>query len=405
MHRLKIFNRIAAGSFAILLASCTNLKAPKTLFITFGAEREHFKDDAAQARSFLNKYTEAFQRSNPDVNIVYITYKSNKVLDQIEHDSTLNLGPDVVITEPDSARSLLTRDLAKTLPNQQYFDTIYDPRIQSEAKINNEYTFAPWLINTQIACFNNTTIKESPGTIGELEELSASGKKIGLSSRLYELGWTAGTQGAISEISSLGNMTEFKQTYPAIQRWLQWLQKAALYQNIYFHENSRELGTKLKNNELDWVTCWGSQLEDLEKTMGNSLGVAALPDGPRSKAYPGHLVIGFSLGKDSSKDQRKMATKFIKTAVNTIAQRKIQLDYLGYLAANKNVSIPPKSSKKLEALNTSFNKQSNYYLKEIPGIDRYVERYPQLGSTLRDLINGYLDVDETLKIITTTQTN
>jgi hypothetical protein len=249
-----------------------------------------------------------------------------------------------------------------------------------------------------------------------LETLSASGKKIGLSSQLYDLIWTAGSTGAIAELSSIGDKTATAQTYPATQRWLQWLQKAALYQNIYFHENSRELSNKLKSKELDWITCWGEQLRDLKKSLGNNLGVAALPNGTASKAFPTQRIYGFSLGKNSSRKQQTMAIKLIKTAVNAVSQRKIVLSDSGFLAANQNVAIPPQSSKTLVALNTSFNEQSKHYSKEWPGVVRwflpeqgnsknYGKRYSQLQRTLIEITDGYLDINEALKIITTTQTN
>ena len=134
--------------------------------------------------------------------------------------------------------------------------------------------------------------------------------------------------------------------------------------------------------------------------MGHRLGVAALPNGTTSKALPAFRIYGFSLGKNSSPMQLKMAIKFIKTNVNDIAQRKIQLDDIGLLAANKNVSIPPESSRKLAALNASFNEQSQSYAKEIPGLERYGKQNPHLDRTLGDLINGYLDVNEALTMIT-----
>ena len=404
MRWLKTFNKVAAGSLAILLSGCTAIKAPKTLFITFAAPEKFFESDTKEIQTFLNTYTEAFQRSNPDTRIVFISYQSRQFFKQIEEDSQLNLGPDLIITTKYSARESLRRNLTRTLPDQNYFDSIYSPRIQSEAKTNSGYTFAPWLIDTQIACFDKTEIETSPETMEELEALSASGKKIGLTSNPLSLIWTAGTQGAISELSSLGTIRPGKATYPAIKKWLQWLQKAALYKNISFHEDARELGTKLKKKELNWATCWGGQLEDLKKTMGHSLGVAALPNGTTSKALPTFRIYGFSLGKNSSPMQRKMAMKFIKTDVNDIAQRKIQLDDIGFLAANKNVSIPPESSRKLAALNASFNEQSQSYAKELPGLERYGKQNPQLGRTLRDLINGYLDVNEALTMITKPRT-
>ena len=400
----KTFNRVATGSLAILLSSCTSIKAPKTLFITFAAPEETFKSDTRQIRSFLDTYTKAFQRSNPETNIVYISYTYSQFYTQIEGDSKLSLGPDLIITNPGSADELLERDLTTTLPEQDYFDSIYSPTIQSIAKTNAGYTFAPWLIDPQIACFNKAKIETSPETAEELQELSARGKKIGLASNSTELIWTAGTQGAISELSTLGDTMTSRRAYPGIKAWLEWLQTAALYQNISFHKDSRELGTKLKNNELDWVTCRGSQLEDLKLAMGDNLGVGALPNGTNSRAFPSFRIYGFSLGKNSSPTQRRMAMKFIRTDVNNIAQRKLQLDNIGYLAANKNVSVPPESSRILSVLNTSFNEQSKSYQEERTGLSQYLRQTPQLDRTIKDLINGYLDTDEVLRKITTPQT-
>ena len=419
VHWLKIFNTMAAGLLTVLLVlltSCTAIKAPKTLFITFGVSETRFKDESEELRIFLDRLFEKFNHSNPDANIVYINYKSKNLIKQIERDNSIHLGPDVVITPQYLAEELLARNLTTSLSNKQYFDSIYSSRIQADAKINNEYSFAPYLISTQIACFNSTTIKKSPSSIEELEKLSASGKKMGLSSNPYDLIWTAGTQGAISELSSLGSQSVSGSTYPAIQKWLEWIETAALSQNMSFHRNSRDLAEKLENNELDWVTCYGDQLENLKKTMGNSLGVSALPNGATSKAFPTHITYGFSLGKNSSQTQRDMAMKFIMANVNTIAQRKLELDNTGFLAANQNVFIPAESSKILTALNTSFHEQRKNYAKEWPGIIRWFlpesenleqrgQSYGQLRRTLTDFTNGYIDIDEAVKIITNNQTN
>ena len=89
---LKTFNRLIVGSLIVLLSSCASLKAPKTLFITYGIDEQEFRAEITQIRSFLNKYTEAFQRSNPGVNVVFINYKSKNLYDQITKDSSLNLG-------------------------------------------------------------------------------------------------------------------------------------------------------------------------------------------------------------------------------------------------------------------------------------------------------------------------
>ena len=100
-----------------------------------------------------------------------------------------------------------------------------------------------------------------------------------------------------------------------------------------------------------------------------------------------------------------MRMKFIKTTVNHIAQRRIQLEDIGLLAANQEVSIPPEISQIQSAIYRSYNEQRQSYSKEEPGIYSFWERHPQLGRTLADLIDGSLDVDEALKILTTPETN
>ena len=413
------FSRTLAGLLTISLVSCSSLKAPNTLFITFGASINNFKEDKTQVELFLEKHTEAFQLSNPETRIIYITYPTSKFIEQISLDSKLDLGPDLIIVEGYFGirpRELLTNNLTARLPDKQYFDAIYNSQIQYTAKDNGEYSFAPWVASTQLACFNNTKIKKSPDTIQELEELSASGYKFGLASNPGNLIWSAGTQGAIAELSSVDKqITGVQQQYPAIRGWLEWLRKAALYQNIYF-EPEELLLENFKNNKLDWITCKSFQIRNLRNKMGNTLSFAALPNGSKAKAAPLIWTYGFALGKNSSPTQRRMALKFIKTNVNTIAQRKLQLSNTGFLAANQNVSIPSKSSKELNALNTALNEQNKFYSKEWPGIFRWLLgseknpqnsalRYKQLTSALSELTDGYLSVNEAFKIITSTTTN
>ena len=110
-----------------------------------------------------------------------------------------------------------------------------------------------------------------------------------------------------------------------------------------------------------------------------------------------------------------MALKFIKTNVNTVSQRNLQLGESGLLAANQNVSIPPQSSKQLNALETSLNEQSYHYDKEWPGVLRWFirekdseyspNRYRQLSNTFAEFTNGYLGINETIKILTITKDN
>lgn len=180
VHLLKIFKKLAIGSLTILLSSCTNLKAPKTLFITYAVDQRDFRIERTRVRSIIDKYTEAFQRSNPETRIVYFTYTPGEFFQQIERDSSLDLGPDLVITSQYPAPELLKRNLTIILPDQQYFDSIYSERIQSISKESNKYTFAPWIVETQLACFNNTKIRHLQAQFQNLKNSVPVAKKLDL---------------------------------------------------------------------------------------------------------------------------------------------------------------------------------------------------------------------------------
>ena len=74
----------------------------------------------------------------------------------------------------------------------------------------------------------------------------------------------------------------------------------------------------------------------------------------------------------------------------------------GLLPANKNVDIPNASSKRLKALNDSWNEQSLSYLEEWPMIIQYLSKsqnYLDVKKTLAELTSGVLSVDEAEQIL------
>ena len=140
---------------------------------------------------------------------------------------------------------------------------------------------------------------------------------------------------------------------------------------------------------------------EISKAMGHSLGVSALPNGTRSKAFPTHITYGFSLGKNSSQTQREMARKFIQANVNAIAQRKLELDDEdGLLAANRNVSIPPESSRRLAALYTSFYEQRQNYSKEWPGYYDGLSLKKEIHSTSASDTHSYAEHSQSSQMAT-----
>ena len=135
-HWLRTFCSAIAGGLTITLSSCSGFRVPNTLFITYGASDNNFKDARADVRFFMEKYTEAFQRSDPDTRIIYITYPNSEFMKQISLDSSLNLGPDLIMVTGINGiltQKFLAENVITTLPDKGYFDAFYNPQIQYTA--------------------------------------------------------------------------------------------------------------------------------------------------------------------------------------------------------------------------------------------------------------------------------
>ena len=407
-HRPRASLVNAAVAIPVLLTGCArSIQPPVTLFIAYGIGDTSFsKATKTRIESRIDEFTANFKRSNPEVQVVLSAYKSGRLQKEISDDSKLNLGPDLIISTESIVKGLYNKGLAEALPERINWDQLYDPLLKEIASYEGQYIAAPFLTFTQVACYNKTTVPNPPATIQELEKLTASGTRVGLSLEPSMLLWTAGSLGAIKEISALG-LNQGKSTErKAIRSWLAWLRKAAFYQNISFFKSYLRKDASLMNNELDWISCEAGEIEKIRNKMGNNLGVSALPNGAQTTAFPWPYFISFGLGSNSSPKQRDAAIKYIQSSTNVIVQRQLMLRNADFLPTNKHVSIPISSSGTLQALNTSFNQQVRGYTEDWPGVLRFLagpknhpNRYQEVTSAIAELTSGYLKVDQALDIL------
>ena len=52
-----------------------------------------------------------------------------------------------------------------------------------------------------------------------------------------------------------------------VTQWLRWLASSSYQQNIRFLRDQRRLRKALIQGELDWITCWSSNLKQLKEAM------------------------------------------------------------------------------------------------------------------------------------------
>ena len=404
--RAGLINTITTATtlLTMLLSSCSPANKPAhTLYIAYPiADNEFTQASKERTEKQFRLFNQQFLKTNPNTRVVTVAYKASTMQRQIKEDSRLNLGPDLIIGLDFMLQAFYRDSLISAFPNSFRRKQQDDAVTKNLSIVNNKLLFAPVAIVPQVSCYNNKTVKQSPKTIQELEKLGASGARIGLSTNPTEIFWTAGSTGAIPEISSLMNQKNQTRLQPKIKKWITWLRQAALYQNISFYRQQYELINELAANNLDWISCSSLQVRALKETMGEQLSIAILPDGVQTKAFAWPNLFGFGLGTDSSPAQRELALSYVKATTNPIGQRQVMLLAEDYLPANKAVDIPNQSSQTLKAYNESWNTQSLSYLKEWPMITQYLEtsqNYLATNKLLNELTSGIISVDEAVQIL------
>ena len=405
--RAGLINTITTATMMLplLLAGCSSANKPaSTLYIAYPIPDNEFTQTSKQrTEKRIRLSTELFLKTNPNTRVVTVAYRDNSMNDQISEDSKLNLGPDLILGPDYALRNLYQDSLLSAFPNSLQWRQQYDEVIKNISFVDDKLLFAPYAILPQISCYNNKAVKQPPKTIQELVELGASGVRIGLSTRTNEIFWTAGSTGAIPDISSLVNKTSQNKLQAKIKEWITWLRQAAYYQNISFYSQQSKLINELAANNLDWISCHSYQVLELKEKMGEHLGIAILPNGVQTKAFAWPFLLAFGLGTDSSPSQREIALSYVKSNTNAVGQRQLMLRTEDFLPANKDVDIPNQSSQTLKAYNESWNKQSLSYLKEWPMILQYLgtpENYLKVDTTLAKLTSGIISVDEAVQTLT-----
>ncbi len=404
--RAGLINTITTATtlLTMLLSGCSSANNPAhTLYIAYSIPDNGFTQSSKEyIEKQISRRTQLFLKTNPNTRVVTVAYKESQLQHQIAEDSQLNLGPDIILAGDYHLLSLYQDSLISAFPNSSVWAKQYSDVLKSLSTVDNKPAYAPYGIYPQVSCYNNKAIKQPPKTIQELVMLGASGVRIGLSTGTNEIFWTAGSIGAIPEISSLVNTKNQNKPLPKINEWITWLRQAALYQNISFYSQNSELVNELAANNLDWISCHSLDIVRLREEMGEQLSIATLPNGVQTKAFAWPDILGYGLGIDSSPTQRALALSYVKANTNAVGQRRVMLLTEDFLPANKAVNIPNQSSQTLKANNESWNEQSLSYLKQWPMIIQYLDKsqnYLEVGKTLTELTSGNISVDEAIQIL------
>ena len=252
-----------------------------------------------------------------------LTLSSRKnFVQDIRQRTESGFGPDVIITDSETALELYRLRLVDPiqLSEQERQDT---PQSLLDLVTAKDGALVARPVNqfVQLACFNKSRLPVPPSTLQELEQ-SSSEATFGMAIQLKDLFWSAEAFGATPAFQAAMDQDSITDNERSkVTAWLRWLVGSSYQQNIRFLNNQGQLRQGLIKGELDWITCWSSNLKLLRNEMGDNLGLTALPQGPEPNRRAATKLEVWALGRNSSPLQRRKAQVMLEFITKPWAQK------------------------------------------------------------------------------------
>ena len=286
MGAIPIRNLTLGIALAAFSAGCTSWKPPVVIKVvrTIDNSETISSSDYERLREITEGAIDQIKSVDPTIRPQLTLSTQKNFVDEIDDQTRSGFGPDLLITDSDTALELYQRKLVNPIelsPEDRadtpsyLFDLVTAKDGQLVGRPVNQFV--------QLACFNKERLSSAPKTLEEMEQ-SSEDNNFGMALQLKDLFWSAEAFDAGDAMeAALSKLPPDAERQANVTKWLQWLETASYQQNIRFLNNQRSLREALKAGELDWITCWSSSLRELRKEMQDKLALAPLPKGPSTK--------------------------------------------------------------------------------------------------------------------------
>ena len=407
MGAIPIRNLTLGIALAAFSAGCTSWKPPVVIKVvrTIDNSETISSSDYERLREITEGAIDQIKSVDPTIRPQLTLSTQKNFVDEIDDQTRSGFGPDLLITDSDTALELYKRKLVDPIelsPEDRddtpsyLFDLVTAKDGQLVGRPVNQFV--------QLACFNKERLSSAPKTLEEMEQNSED-NNFGMALQLKDLFWSAEAFDAGDAMeAALSKLPPDTERQANVTKWLQWLENASYQQNIRFLNNQRSLREALKAGELDWITCWSSSLRELREGMQDKLALAPLPKGPSTKLKAATKLQVWALGRNSSPAQREKALVMIDFITKPWAQKTYALAGRSSLPVNRKAAkiVASKIPGGTEAL-VMYAKQS---LKENAAkgqskarVFRDPERYETISDALLDTIYDVRSPEESTQNI------
>jgi len=362
-------------ALAVTSAGCSSWRPPVVVKVvrTINNASLISSKDYERLREVTEEAIDHIKGVDPHIRPQLTLSARKNFVDEIADQTRSGFGPDLLITDSDTALELYRRKLVDPieLSPEDRADT---PSYLFDLVTTNDGQLVGRPVNqfVQLACFNKERLSSPPQTLKEMEQES-EGSTFGMALQLKDLFWSAESfdAGEAMEVA-LAQLPPDAERQANVTSWLHWLKNASYQQNIRFLNDQRSL-------------------RELREKMDGKLALAPLPKGPSTKLKAATKLQVWSLGRNSSPKQREKALVMIDFITKPWAQKTYALAGRNSLPVNRKAAkiVAAKIPGGTEALVT-YAEQS---LKENAAkgqskarVFRDPERYETISNALLDTI-------------------
>ena len=341
MGGIRIQHLALGTALALLSSGCSSWRPPVVIKVvrTVNSAETISSQDYERLREVTEDAIDHIRSVNPSIRPQLTLSTQANFVDEIADQTQSGFGPDLLITDSDTALELYRRRLTdpiKISPEDRADTPSYLFDLVTAG--NNQLVGRPVNQFVQLACFNKERMEVPPETLEDMEQESES-NNFGMALQLKDLFWSAEAFDAGEAMeAALAKRPPDADRQSKVTQWLHWLESASYQQNIRFLNDQRSLRKALISGELDWITCWSSSLRELREQMKDKLALAPLPKGPSTKLKAATKLQVWSLGRNSSRIQREKARVMIDFITKPWAQKTYALAGRNSLPVNQKAA-------------------------------------------------------------------
>ena len=341
MGLIRIQHLALGIALTALTAGCSSWRPPVVIKVvrTINNSETISSKDYERLREITEDAIDHIRSVDPTIRPQLTLSSQKNFVDEIEDQTRSGFGPDLLITDSDTALELYKRNLVDPIDISRedradtpsyLFDLVTAKDGQLVGRPVNQFV--------QLACFNKERLPSPPQTLEQMEQASEE-NNFGMALQLKDLFWSAESFDAGEAMeAALAKLPPDAERQANVTHWLQWLENASYQQNIRFLNDQRTLRDALVAGELDWITCWSSNLRELREQMKDKLALAPLPKGPSTKLKAATKLQVWALGRNSSPTQREKALVVIDFITKPWAQKTYALAGRNSLPVNRKAA-------------------------------------------------------------------